>query len=186
MGRQQRRPAPAQRDAGQELAPRKMPPPEILHFAPSGGIPNNPHLPALLYRGALAAKAGPAAHEKLFARSGWPPRWRDGVYDFHHFHTTAHEGLGIAAGGARLLLGGPSGQVVTVAAGDVVLLPAGTGHRLLEATVGFLVVGAYPLGQSADLERGPATAAMIRSIATLPFPDGGPIGSDETYGRLWR
>jgi uncharacterized protein YjlB len=163
-----------------------MPLPEILRLAPSGGIPNHPHLPALLYRGALAPKAGPAAHEALFTRGGWPPKWRDGVYDFHHFHTTAHEVLGIAGGGARLILGGPSGEVVTVAAGDVVLLPAGTGHCLLEATAGFLVVGAYPPGQSADIERGPADAAVIRRIAALSFPDGSPIGPDETYERLWR
>jgi uncharacterized protein YjlB len=161
-------------------------PPEILRFPPSGGIPNHPHLPVLFYRGALAAKAGPAAHEALFTRSGWPSQWRDGVYGFHHFHTTAHEVLGIAGGGAQLLLGGTSGRAVTVAAGDVVLLPAGTGHWLLEAAGGFLVVGAYPPGQSADIERGPATAAMIRRIATLPFPESGPVGSDETYGRLWR
>jgi uncharacterized protein YjlB len=163
-----------------------MPPPEILRFTPSGGIPNHPRLPVLLYRGALAAKAGPSAHEALFTRGGWPPRWRNGVYDFHHFHTTAHEVLGFAAGGARLLLGGPSGQAVTVAAGDVVLLPAGTGHCSLEASAGFLVVGAYPPGQSADIERGPATAAMVQRIAAVPFPDGGPLGSDETYERLWR
>jgi uncharacterized protein YjlB len=163
-----------------------MPPPEILRFAPSGGIPNHPHLPVLLYREALAAKAGPSAHEAVFTRSGWPPQWRDGVYVFHHFHSTAHEVLGIAGGDARLLLGGPSGQAVTVAAGDVVLLPAGTGHCLLEATGGFLVVGAYPPGQSADIDRGPATAAMIERIATLPFPDSGPVGPDETYERLWR
>jgi uncharacterized protein YjlB len=163
-----------------------MPPPEVLRFAPSGGIPNHPHLPVLLYRGALAAKAGPAAHEALFMRSGWPPQWRDGVYDFHHFHTTAHEVLGIAGGGARLLLGGPSGQTVTVAAGDIVLLPAGTGHCLLEATGGFLVVGAYPPGQSVDIERGPATAEMTRRIAILPSPDGSPVGPDESYEMLWQ
>ena len=103
-----------------------MPPPEVLRFALSGGMPKHPHLPALLYRGAVAPQAGPAAQETLFARSGWPPQWRDGVYDFHHFHSAAHEVLGIAGGGARLLLGGPSGQAVTVTAGDVVLLPAGT------------------------------------------------------------
>jgi len=162
-----------------------MPPPEVLRFALSGGMPNHPHLPALLYRGAVAPQAGPAAQETLFARSGLPPQWRDGVYDFHHFHSAAHEVLGIAGGGARLLLGGPSGQAVTVTAGDVVLLPAGTGHRLLEATDEFLVVGAYPPGQSADIERGPATLAMIKRIAMLPFPNCGPVGPDETYERLW-
>jgi uncharacterized protein YjlB len=133
-----------------------MPIPIQKHYLQDDGkIPNNT-LPMLVYPAAVDA-SGPdpaAAFEALFAKNQWTGgSWRNGIYPFPHYHSTAHEVLGIASGTAKVRLGGDSGVVLDVQAGDVVLLPAGVGHQKLGASADLLVVGAYPPGQDWDLCR---------------------------------
>src|SRR5579875_2684353 len=144
--------------------------PEAHRLAEGGPIPNS-RLPLLLWRAALPADA--AAIERHFATNGWRNSWRDGIYPFHHFHSTAHEVLGLARGRARVLFGGPEGIALDVAAGDVVAIPAGVGHCRLAASADLLVVGAYPGGADPDLQRGaPEEAEEVkRNIARVPRPD---------------
>jgi len=155
---------------------------------PGDRIPNHPRFPVLLYRGVDAAAAGADAARACFAANDWGGSWVDGVFDFHHFHSTSHEVLAVVGGRATLELGGPQGRAFDVAAGDVVVLPAGTGHRRARADGGFTVVGAYPAGQEDyDLRRGddPVEVEAARErIAALGAPPSDPVGGDGVAG--WR
>lgn len=149
-------------------------------FTDDGKFPNS-RLPLLYYEAALPGDGvTPEALERLFANNGWPPAWRSSIYTFHHFHSTAHETLGIAQGAARLMLGGPEGQEFDVTAGDVIVIPAGVAHRRLSSTDGFLVVGCYPPGQDWDLLRGdPGDRPRAdENIARVPLPQTDPVGGE--------
>ena len=123
--------------------------PTAIQFADDGLVPNN-SLPFLVYKGVVALDRGEpeAGIEKLFGTNGWGAMWRNGVYDFLHYHATVHEVLGIARGHARVRFGGDKGKVLEIAAGDVAILPAGTGHQCLSASDDFAVVGAETRARS--------------------------------------
>ncbi len=153
---------------------------ERIALQRDGWVPNNPRLPVLWYRRALdVALTDPAAFEALSRRNGWPAQWRNGIYPYHHYHSTAHEVLGVMRGSAQIILGGPAGRAMAVAAGDVLVLPCGTGHCRVRASDDFLVVGAYPAGQEWDICRDPPTPAMTARMASLPFPASDPLGGPE-------
>ena len=152
---------------------------QAFFFADDGDIPNN-SLPLIAYRGALNPDAGdPAdAFEALFASNRWPRLWRNGIYPFHHYHSSAHEVLGMAEGWAEVRFGGEGGETITLNAGDAVLIPAGVGHKRLSDSGRFLVIGGYPEGQVADLLRSgePGGDAIRARIAAVPRPEADPVG----------
>ncbi len=159
----------------------------IAHrLAASGAIPNHPRWPLLVYPGAVAiAGADPAAaFEELFDRNGWPAAWRNGIYPFHHFHCDAHEVLGVYSGEVTAQFGGDDGMVITAQPGDVIVLPAGTGHKKLSSRGTLGIVGAYPAGQHPDmctpllsnLKRSAATAQRVKLPQRDPvYGEGGPL-----------
>lgn len=160
-------------------------------FRDDGETPNNPRFPLIHYLSAvmLDERYDPAAmFEVLFNHHGWVDQWRDGIYPYLHFHTKAHEVLGIARGHARVQFGGKRGRTLALKAGDVVILPAGTGHRRLSASDDLLVVGAYPEGSAYDEPKPEeADAAMARkSIAAVSIPPRDPVyGRDGPLTKLW-
>ena len=163
--------------------------PETLRLDDDGVIPNSP-LPVLLYRGNAERAADPLAEfEALFAAHDWPPQWRGGVFGYQHYHSTAHEALGVGSGSARVQLGGARGPVVELHAGDAVVLPAGTGHCRIESGGGFAVVGAYPANRPDwDLLRDdPAEHdAAVERIARVPLPAADPVaGPGGPLTTLW-
>jgi uncharacterized protein YjlB len=168
------------------MADAVIPQPETFRPPPGEQIPNNPRFPVLVYRGVAAALDGPAAVVELYGRHGWGGTWTDGVFEFHHFHSTSHEVLAVVAGSATLELGGPQGEAFDVTAGDVLVLPAGTGHRRATARGDFTVVGGYPAGQEDyDLLRGDdpdEVAAARERIAALGAPPQDPIGGSGVAG----
>src|SRR5271166_1412987 len=154
---------------------------EEYFFAGDGVVPNNPRLPLIVYRGVLETGGAAAAScVALFYRYGWTGAWKNGVYAHHHYHSSAHEVLGIAAGWVRVRLGGEGGQTMELHAGDVVVIPAGVAHKNEGASPDLMVVGAYPGGKSPDM-CSPAAQQRERALSNIPkvaLP-----ASDPVYGK---
>jgi uncharacterized protein YjlB len=165
---------------------------ETLNFKPTNKVPNS-RFPVLIYRGAISATVGKAIAdvlEETFQKHGWLNNWRElGVYDYYHYHSTAHEVLGMARGKITLELGGQGGTIVKLTPGDVVVLPAGTSHTRLDNSSDSHMVGGYPDGRDWDLIRDETvTEAELRAafklIGSLPIPAADPVtGKPMT---LWR
>lgn len=154
---------------------------EVLRFVfdDSGEIPNHRTLPVLVYKQAFDP-GGPdpaSAFESKLPAGGWRSAWRWGVYPFPHYHSTAHEVLGVYRGRASLRLGHSTGVTLTVEPGDVVVIPAGVGHQNLESSPEFHVAGGYPADQSPDLMRGlPGERPTAdNAIASVTLPRGDPV-----------
>jgi len=159
--------------------PRRDPAPRPLLLEADDEVPNNPRLPVLHYVAALDPAEGALAarFEAVFDAHGWPAAWRNGIFAFHHFHSTAHEVLGIYSGTVSVRLGGEGGIDVVLEPGDVVVLPAGVGHKKLSCAGALGVVGGYPEGQDADLCRPDARRFRVRvaAVSRVPVPGQDPV-----------
>ena len=155
--------------------------PDVIRFdvKDDGIFPNNENLPLLLYTSAVTLpETDPAtAFEALFSMNRWERSWRNGIYGFHHYHSTAHEVLGIYRGQAQVQFGGKNGVRLTVKCGDVVVIPAGVAHKNLRADSNFRVVGAYPSGQTWDMCYGESKERprTDRNIANVALPEMDPV-----------
>ncbi|KQV31820.1 hypothetical protein [Rhizobium sp. Root1204] len=160
---------------------------EKIIFPASGWVPNNPRLPVLIYKNALPNKPSSDGFEELFEIKQWTGIWRNGVFDYQHYHSDAHEVLGVGQGNATLLIGGPDGRAIEVVPGNCLILPAGTGHMNLGSSPDFEVVGAYPVGQRADIQIAPPSPEMLSRISGLRLPDTDPVqGPSGPLIKAWR
>ena len=166
--------------------------PRVLYFEDNNCIPNNPKLPFLHYRKVISlTKAADAAalFEILFDANGWRDSWRNGIYNYARYHPRTHEVLGISRGKARVQFGGDKGKRINLTAGDVVVLPAGTGHQALKASADLVVVGAYPSSGQYD-EYEPRASYHTRALRMIPkvrLPAKDPIfGSQGPLKKHWK
>ena len=154
---------------------------KLIHrlLSDDGIFPNNENLPLLLYQGAmdLSMRHPARAVEDLFSAHRWVGSWRNGIFGYHHYHSTAHEVLGVYSGNAHVQLGGAKGPEFTIQRGDVIVIPAGVAHKNLGSSFDFRVVGAYPAGQRWDMNYGKAKERprTDRNIAEVPLPEKDPV-----------
>lgn len=152
---------------------------KFMYFEDDSSIPNNESLAVVFYPGVFGDN--PEKIEETFNQNGWTNSWTNGVFDYHHYHSNTHEVLGVRSGSAVILLGGDHGQELEVKAGDVAVLPAGTGHKKISASDDFQIVGAYPGGVSpnkklGDLDERPY---VLEDIQNTPLPLKDPVYGNE-------
>lgn len=140
-------------------------------------FPNNDHIPVTIYKQVYdpsnhTAEEIASGFEDLFSRNSWGDMWRDIVYPYPHYHSTAYEVLGVFAGSDQVRLGGDdplTSTTVSLHPGDVIILPPGVAHESLGSSEDFSCVGAYPNGQIPDLLRADADRLQAqRNIDAVP------------------
>lgn len=140
----------------------------------NGRIPNS-DLPLTVYKGAIDTDV--VDFEAVLRNHGWIPEWHSsiGLYPAQHFHSDAHELIAVTRGSLFGEFGGPGGVRLLLAAGDVIVIPAGVGHFGLEITSDLRLTGAFPLGHSIhDFRLGhPSEYAQVfaasRKVSIPPF-----------------
>lgn len=157
-----------------------------FYLTDDGSIPNHPEFPLLVYKNVIEKKDDPI---HLLALNNWSNSWRNGVFSYHHYHSNSHEVLIVVGGSALLQMGGENGKQLEVMTGDVLILPAGTGHKLLQKNSSFSVIGAYPNGQNYDIcyGRKEERPEKIVNISNVPLPEYDPIyGSKGKLFTYWK
>jgi uncharacterized protein YjlB len=149
------------------------------------GIPNTSiqNKPLMIYHNAFQEASASKIESHLSSVDVVTPQWRYTMYSDTHFHSTTHEVLCIASGSAKCCFGGEEneGRIEPVLEkGDVVIVPAGVGHRLLEDYGGFQMVGSYPKGKNWDMCYGRSgEEEKVKGIKSLRWFERDPIYGDE-------
>jgi len=163
--------------------------PEVFYFKDDGSIPNSKY-PMLIYRNAFSERGDNGARwlEHRFSDNDWSNSWRNGIFSFHHYHSITHEVLGIYSGSALIHMGGEEGSRLTIQAGDIIVIPAGVGHKNLESEA-LGVVGAYPGGMMYDMNYGKSgeRPQADKNIAAAAMPVADPLlGKKNGLHDFWK
>lgn len=148
-------------------------------------IPNTSlqNKPLLIYHEAFQSPSASKVEAHLQSVGVVEPQWRYTMYSQSHFHSTAHEVLSIVSGSAKCCFGhedNPDRVEPVLSKGDVVVVPAGVSHRLLEDYGGFQMVGSYPVGKNWDMCYGKAEEEeKVQGISKLGWFEKDPIYGSE-------
>ena len=158
--------------------------PEVIkHIIEDDGTFPNSALFILIYKNALNLPEEHAAKivEDVFKKNNWSNAWKNGIYDYHHYHSITHEVLGVYQGNTRVQLGGENGMIHLLEKGDIIIIPAGVAHKNIGPDKDFKCVGAYPGGMDYDIKKGKPgeRPEADDNIKKVPLPEKDPVyGSD--------
>ncbi|PBQ33636.1 cupin [Sphingobacteriaceae bacterium] len=164
---------------------------EYSHVIDDNGIFPNSHLPVLIYKDVLDFPlffdAVYITH--LFEKNNWTNSWKAGIFTYHHYHSNAHEVIGVYKGKTELMLGGENGLKVMLEKGDVIIIPAGVAHKNLGDENAVACVGAYADGATYDICTGKKGERPLAdtNLLTLALPDRDPVlGLKGGVEKYWR
>ena len=158
---------------------------ETISCDSDDSIPNNPKYAVLLYKNVIKQEESPL---DILNKNNWSNAWRSGIFPVHHYHSNTHEVLIVVSGNAIVQLGGEFGPHVDIQQGDVIIIPAGYGHKRVHSYHNFAVIGAYPNGQDYDFCTGNPDEwpQNIENIKNASLPDTDPIyGKDGPLFKYW-
>ena len=159
-------------------------------IAENGAFPNNAHLPVIFYKGVLELpdEEPEKVIEQIFETNKWSNAWTNGIYDYHHFHSIAHEVLGVCSGYCDVMLGGPGSKKFRLEKGDVIVIPAGVAHKNMGSSDDFKCVGAYPGGADYEIKKGKPEekAEAQKNIKKVPLPEKDPVYGKGPLQKLWK
>ncbi|KAL4946395.1 hypothetical protein BDV06DRAFT_208694 [Aspergillus oleicola] len=170
--------------------------PNTYYLPRTEHTPNNP-LPVLHYKNVLPYPRTEEEVTKFLTANKWTKRGTWGAIWVSHFHPNSHECYGIFQGSSTLLLGAAGedgtenvGLRVTVHTGDVIVLPAGTGHSSVESTDDYRYIGVYPEGCPQwrnEYGKMKIDEKTFRDeVAGVGYPEEDPVyGKDGPLMQLW-
>jgi uncharacterized protein YjlB len=166
-------------------------PAKIPHYIiPDNGVFPNSVLPVLFYKSVfqLPNDHAPGVIEEIFDENDWANSWRNGIFNYNHYHSITHEVLGVYCGDCHIQLGGDRGIQLLLDKGDVLIIPAGVAHKNIGSSVNFKCIGAYPNGKEFDINLGKSgeRPGTDKNISKVPMPKTDPLyGKEGCLSMYW-